>query len=109
MDEVVSDYHRKSKSKVFAILNQHRLFSVERKVTDALMTKEIHLMRSKKVLRGWKSLAFKRQGLQILAESFERIKMAHSFRKMVTQRQSQLEIQTNVGLLIEFNKVRLCF
>ena len=75
MAEIDKDHQRKVMHKVFSILKDYKQFRIEKKVSDHLLTSAVQNIAKKRMIKAWYSLAMKRQGLQMLADSFTVMKM----------------------------------
>jgi len=68
--ELINDYRLKLISKVMQALKLNKQYRQEREETDSLMTKAVQEISIKKFFCGWRSLAGKRLGLLMFAETF---------------------------------------
>lgn len=72
-EEINQDYRQKLIFKVFDALKINREFRKERAEADVVLTNQVHEIAKKKFFRKWHSLAGKRLGLMMLAESFPKL------------------------------------
>ena len=69
-EELTNDYRVKLLGKVIRAFRLNSQYRHERKETDSIMTKAIQEISIKKFFKGWRSLAGKRMGLLMFAETF---------------------------------------
>ena len=109
MAEIDKDHQRKVMHKVFSILKDYKQFRIEKKVSDHLLTSAVQNIAKKRMIKAWYSLAMKRQGLQMLADSFTVMKMRWLYKQGRFLVKQEKEVTNHLDLFREFLLLKRTF
>ena len=109
LEQVGKDYSLKVMQSVFDVLKTNRDYRIEKECTDALMKKSVHMIVAKRFFRSWRSLANKRIGLALLADTMKKLQVASLFKRLARMSEFDSQARGHVGLLREFLLLQKAF
>ena len=96
-------------SKVLKAFKLNCQYRHERKETDSVMTRAIQEISIKKFFKGWRSLAGKRMGLLMFAETFEKLQLSALFKRCDRKALHEEETTAHISLLRDYLRLTKTF